>query len=88
MLEHHQLIYDEIKGNPHLRPGQSVAQTPAHAPTDARRVSITSMGMDIETGSSALGESLEQEDLSQGIDGLAECYLTGLGSYWPIKFFS
>ena len=33
------LIYDEIKGNPHLRLSRSVAQTPAHAPTtDARRV--------------------------------------------------
>ena len=57
-----------------FRPGPSVAQTPAHAPSnDARRVSITCTGMDIETEGSALGESLEQEErynLFQGIDGL------------------
>ena len=74
------LIYDEIKGNPHLRLGRSVTQTPAHAPTtDA----ITSTGMDIEMEDSAFGESLEQEtryNPFQGIDGLEGCSSTGLGS--------
>ena len=53
----------EIPIKRHLRLGRSVAQTPAHAPTtDAGRVSITSMGMDIEMEDSEFGESLEQEE--------------------------
>ena len=67
-----------------MRLGRSVAQTPAHAPTtDARRVSITSTGMDIEMEDSVFGESLEQEERYnpfQGIDGLERCSLIGLGS--------
>ena len=55
-------MYDEIKGNPHLILGRSVAQTPAHTPTtDSRRISITSIGMDIEMEDGAFGEWLEQE---------------------------
>ena len=57
---------------------------PAHAPTtDARRVSITSTGMDIEMENSAFGELLEQEERYnpfQRIDGLEGWSLTGLES--------
>ena len=67
-----------------MRLGRSVAQTPAQNPTtDARRVFITSTGMDIEMEDSVLGESLEQEERYnpfQWIDGLEGCSLTGLGS--------
>ena len=57
-----------FKENPRLRLGRSVAQTPAHAPsTDARRVSITSM--DIEMEGSALGELLEQEERYKPLSG-------------------
>ena len=67
-----------------MRLGQSVAQTPAHTPTtDARQVSITSTGMDIEMQDSAFGETLKQEERYnpfQGIDDLDGCSLAGLGS--------
>ena len=67
-----------------MRLGRTVTQTPAHAPTtDARRVSITCTGMNIEMENSAFGKSLEQEERYnpfQGIDGLEGCSLTGLGS--------
>ena len=61
-----------------------MAHTPAHASTtDARRVSITSTGMDIEIEDSAFAESLEQQERYspfQVIDGLEGCSLTGLVS--------
>ena len=73
-----------MKENAHLRLGRSVAQTPAHDPdTNDRRVSITSMGMDIEMEDSAFLEWLEQEERYnpfQGIDGLEGYFLAGFGS--------